>query len=54
VAHGIGAYIAEATTKGDFPRMVTGIAVMSGFVIVLNRVLWRPLYQHAERRFRLD
>ena len=28
-AHGLGAYIAEATAAGDFPRIVLGIAVMS-------------------------
>jgi NitT/TauT family transport system permease protein len=54
VARGIGAYIAEATAKGDFPRIVLGIAIMSAFVVVLNRVFWRPLYQQAEKRFRLD
>jgi NitT/TauT family transport system permease protein len=53
-AHGIGAYIADATAKGDFQRIVLGIAVMSAFVVVLNRVFWRPLYQQAEKRFRLD
>jgi NitT/TauT family transport system permease protein len=53
-AHGIGAYLANATAKGDFQRIVLGIAVMSALVIVLNRVFWRPLYQQAERRFRLD
>jgi NitT/TauT family transport system permease protein len=53
-AHGIGAYLASATAKGDFQRIVLGIAVMSALVIILNRVFWRPLYQQAERRFRLD
>jgi NitT/TauT family transport system permease protein len=53
-AHGIGAYIAEATAAGDFPRVVLGIAVMSGFVILVNRVFWRPLYYYAERKFRLS
>jgi ABC-type anion transport system duplicated permease subunit len=28
--------------------------VMSIFVVVLNRLLWRPLYRLAERRFRLN
>ena len=53
-AHGLGSYIAKATAAGDFPRVVTGVAVMSVFVIFLNRSLWRPLYQLAERRFRLN
>jgi NitT/TauT family transport system permease protein len=53
-AYGLGAYIAEATDAGDFPRIVLGIAVMSIFVILFNRLLWRPLLNFAERRLRLD
>ncbi|HTV31663.1 MAG TPA: ABC transporter permease subunit [Methylocella sp.] len=53
-AHGIGAYIAEATAAGDFPRIVLGVAMMSIFVILFNRLFWRPLYGLAERRLRLD
>jgi NitT/TauT family transport system permease protein len=26
------------------------VAVMSGFVVVFNRILWRPLYSYATRR----
>jgi NitT/TauT family transport system permease protein len=53
-AHGIGAYIAKATADGDYPKIVLGVAVMSAFVIMFNRLLWRPLYGLAEKRFRLD
>jgi NitT/TauT family transport system permease protein len=52
-AHGLGAYIAEATTAGDFHRIILGIATMSLFVVAINRVFWRPLYYYAERKFRL-
>jgi len=52
-AHGLGAYIAEATEAGDFHRIILGIAVMSAFVVVINRAFWRPLYTRAERKFRL-
>jgi NitT/TauT family transport system permease protein len=52
-AYGLGAYIAEQTEAGDFHRIVLGIAVMSFFVVVINRVFWRPLYFYAERKFRL-
>lgn len=51
-ATGLGAYITQATQAGDFPRVVLGIAVMCIFVILLNRVLWRPLYAYAERQLR--
>jgi NitT/TauT family transport system permease protein len=53
-AHGLGAYIAEATTRADYPRIVLGIAAMSLFVILFNRLLWRPLYGFSERRLRLN
>jgi NitT/TauT family transport system permease protein len=53
VATGLGAYIAEATTAGDARRTVLGIVVMSLFVVLLNRLFWRPLYAQAERRYRM-
>ena len=52
-AHGLGAYIAEATAEGNFHRIVLGIATMSLFVVAINRFFWRPLYYFAERRYRL-
>ena len=53
-ATGLGAYIAKATVAGDYPRVALGIAVMSIFVVTLNRTLWRPLYAYGERRMRLS
>ena len=52
-AKGLGAYIAQQTDAGDFHRIVLGIVVMSVYVVLINRVLWRPLYEYAERKFRL-
>ncbi|THD80974.1 MAG: ABC transporter permease subunit [Phenylobacterium sp.] len=53
-AAGLGSYIAKATVAGDYARVALGVGVMSVFVILLNRVLWRPMYAFAERRLRLD
>jgi NitT/TauT family transport system permease protein len=53
VAQGVGSYIAKATDKGDFPKIVLGVAVMSIFVTLFNRLFWRQLYAYAERRLRL-
>ena len=53
-AHGIGAYIARATEAGDYPQIVLGVTVMSVFVILFNRLIWRPLFAYAGRRLRLD
>jgi NitT/TauT family transport system permease protein len=53
-AAGLGSYIADASAAGDYPRVVLGIVVMSVMVVTCNRLVWRPLYRLAERRFRLD
>ena len=53
-AGGLGAYIAQMTEAGDYPRIALGVAMMSVLVVAMNRLLWRPLYAFAERRTRLD
>ncbi|MGI0491899.1 ABC transporter permease [Alkalinema pantanalense CENA528] len=52
-ATGLGTYIAEATFVGDWPRITLGISMMSLFVVGLNRLLWRRLYQLAETKYHL-
>ncbi|BAZ27152.1 NitT/TauT family ABC transporter, permease protein [Kalymmatonema gypsitolerans NIES-4073] len=52
-ASGLGAYIAKATEVGDWPRITLGIGMMSLYVVGLNRVLWRQLYQLAEKKYHL-
>jgi NitT/TauT family transport system permease protein len=52
-ATGLGAYIAEVTAAGDWPRIALGVGMMSLYVVTLNRVVWRRLYQLAETRYRL-
>jgi NitT/TauT family transport system permease protein len=52
-AHGLGAYIVDATAAGDMKQVVLGVAVMSLFVIAFNRAVWRPLYAYANRRLTL-
>jgi NitT/TauT family transport system permease protein len=52
-AHGLGAYIADATERGDMPRVILGVVLMSAFVVLFNRLLWRPMYGYAQRRLTL-
>jgi NitT/TauT family transport system permease protein len=52
-AHGLGAYIANATDQGDMAHVILGVAVMSAFVVLFNRLLWRPLYAYGQRHFTL-
>jgi len=52
-ATGLGAYIAEATNTGDWAKITLGIGVMSLFVVGINRIFWRKLYELAETKYRL-
>ncbi|WP_416424925.1 ABC transporter permease subunit [Pseudomonas sp. App30] len=54
VAHGLGAYIAQTTADGDFPKITLGVVVMSLFVVLFNRVVWRPMYAMAENKLRMN
>jgi NitT/TauT family transport system permease protein len=53
VAHGLGAYIAEASIHSDLPEVLVGVVVMSFFVVVVNVSVWQPLYRLAETRYKL-
>jgi len=52
-ATGLGAYIADATSKGDWPRITLGVGMMSIYVVGVNRLLWRRLYALAEKKYHL-
>ncbi|MFD3941524.1 ABC transporter permease [Streptomyces sp. NPDC058579] len=52
-ATGLGAYIYQATERGDYPQLLAGVAVMSVYVVALNRLVWRRLYRLAEARYTL-
>ena len=51
---GLGALIAQAADKGNFPLLIAGTLTMAAIVISANRLIWRRLYGLAESRFRLD
>ena len=54
IATGLGAYVAQSTAVGNFPRTLVGVAVMSVYVVGLNRLFWRRLYRLAEDRYSLQ
>ncbi|TAK72951.1 MAG: ABC transporter permease subunit, partial [Gammaproteobacteria bacterium] len=54
VATGLGAYITEYTTAGNFSHTALGIGVMCVLVLIFNRLIWRPLYVYAGNRFSLE
>ena len=53
-ARGLGSFIADATAQADMPRIVLGTVAISIFVVLFNRILWRPLFDFASKRLRLD
>jgi len=52
-ATGLGAYIAAATEAGNFHHILAGIAIMSLYVVSINRFFWQPLSELAADRFAL-
>src|SRR5271163_1796849 len=53
-ADGLGAYITQATTVGDAPRLLLGVIIMSFYVVTTNVTVWQRLYALSERRFSLS
>jgi NitT/TauT family transport system permease protein len=50
-AEGVGAYVTQVYNQGDFPRLALGVVVMSLYVLLINRLFWRPLYNLAHEKF---
>ncbi len=53
-AVGLGAYIAQKTALGEYHSISLGVCVMSIYVIALNKLVWRPLYNKAEKFSHLE
>jgi NitT/TauT family transport system permease protein len=51
---GIGSVIAQATSLGNYPLLLAGTLSMVLAVVLLNRLVWRRLYQLAEQQFRME
>ncbi len=51
---GLGSMITRATQAANFPLLAAGVLTMSGALILINRVVWRPLYRLAESRYALN
>lgn len=52
-ATGLGAYISQASDAGDFSKIALGMVVMSFYVLLMNYILWQPLYRLAQSKYRL-
>ncbi|MCK4607843.1 MAG: ABC transporter permease subunit [Gammaproteobacteria bacterium] len=53
-AAGLGAYITQYANAGNFPHIALGTITMCVLVLIINRILWRPLYNMAIERFKIE
>jgi NitT/TauT family transport system permease protein len=51
---GIGALIASATGRGNYPLLLASTLALIVTVVSINRLFWRRLYRMAEERFRME
>jgi NitT/TauT family transport system permease protein len=51
---GIGALIASATGKGNYPLLLASTLALILTVVSINRFFWRRMYRMAEERFRME
>ncbi|PGS77375.1 sulfonate ABC transporter permease [Bacillus cereus] len=53
-ASGLGSFITQATTNGNWPEIICGIMVMAIFVVAVNRLFWKKLYMLAEKKYHIE
>lgn len=53
-AMGVGSLISEATAQGNFPLLAASVCSMALAVVLINRIVWRPLYKLAADRYSLN
>jgi len=54
IATGLGAYIASATSSGNWPQIIWGISVMAAIVVTTNRLVWKKLHNLAREKYDFD
>ena len=54
IATGLGAYITQVTNDGNWNGIFLSITMMSLFVVIINRFVWRKLYKLSEEKFHLE
>lgn len=51
---GLGATIGQATSNADYPMLLAATVTMIITVVLINALIWQPLYRLTEEKFRLD
>ncbi len=47
--HGIGSYLAQSTSAGDYQGTVLGLTVLVCMIVFIDLILWKPLRRYANR-----
>lgn len=53
-ATGLGAYIAQNTLAGNYQNISLGVCVMCLYVTVINKLVWQPLSNKAEKSMNIE
>lgn len=53
-ARGLGAIISQSAEKADFALLTGAVLTMSAIVVIFNRIVWRSLYNIAEKRYAVE
>ncbi len=51
---GVGGLIAHDSNSGHFAALLVATSILSLTVVVINRMVWRPLYRQATERYSLS
>lgn len=54
ITTGVGSSIAQATAAGNYPLLLAATLSMVVTVVLINRLVWRRLYQLAEKQYRME
>ena len=46
--------ISQSAEKADFALLTGAVLTMSAIVVIFNRVVWRSLYNVAEKRYAIE
>lgn len=47
-AHGLGAYLHQASQTGDFHKIILAMLVMAGYVTLINKLIWQRLLEKLQ------
>ncbi len=53
IASGIGSFITDASNTNEYTLQALGILVLCCYVLLINRLIWAPLYHFTIERFKM-